>query len=344
VRRALLTATLAAAALAAAGGPAGAADPVPCAGMHLTDPAGDQTYDTLGTADPVGAGADKGPDNLDITGVFFNLVDGKLTANIKITNLTLDIPSGGASQGGNWYYVHFKHGGKTQYVRAANTNGTVGGITYAYGNVDGNGIYTTEGQTTGTFGQGAGGVISIVVPPDIGGKAGETLAGVAAFADTIQGQDDFVGFNNHADSAPDDGNASDPNGTDYAVTACPAGSGGSGETSGGTSGTVGGGGSAAPSKLPLTAPKSLGKAAKAKKKLSFTVKASQPITNLQIALKKLGGKSPALASAKISSLKAGSTKVTLKVSKKLKKGKYTLQAQGFVSGQAASVAQTVSLK
>src|SRR3954468_21364650 len=113
-RRLAAVGAVAAATLAVgSGAPAGAADPgpTPCNDTLLTDPSGDQVYDPLGSAGPLGPAEGKGPDSLDITSLFFNYkagADGKkaLTANIVIKNLKADdIPSGAGSTGGNWYYV-----------------------------------------------------------------------------------------------------------------------------------------------------------------------------------------------------------------------------------------------
>src|SRR3954447_10581835 len=127
--------------------PAGAT-PVPCGDPLLTDDAGDQFFE------PTGLGAlngnfnklgHKAGDNSDITSLFFttdaaaNTVD----ADIAITDLNKTLPSPADSQGGIYYYVAYVWGGKTRFLKATNTDGAT--ISYAYGSVDSNGVYTTEG-------------------------------------------------------------------------------------------------------------------------------------------------------------------------------------------------------
>jgi hypothetical protein len=344
---------------------AGAADPAPtpCTGIFTTDPADDGTWGPGGSADVLGQLEDKAPDQLEVLNTFLNFkagADGKkaLTINITIKNLNRDIPQGVSSTGGNWYYGYFVYKERVRYVRAANTGS--GDITYAYGYVTSDtfggdpagGVYQKEGDTTGTFTEGANGVVSIVIPEVIGGKLGEKLISVGGSAETIEGQDDFYGVNHQADTAPDKYSITspDPEMPGYTVVDCPAGGSGPAPTATPAPGTTpppsSGGGTtpAATTPLPLKAPSSLGSAKKANKKkaLSFKVKASKPITNLRLALRPAKGGKP-VATATIKSVKAGSTTVKFKV-KKLKAGKYSLLANGFVDGKEQGTTQSVTVK
>ena len=338
--------------------PAQAAPPAPCNGMFATDPTGDAEYDSMGSL----GGGKPGQPNMDITGVFFNYVPGAgLTFNTVLANLDKTLPpaSDFGASGGIWYYGYYKHGDQTRFVRAANQDG--GEISYAYGYVEPDvGAFITEGDTTGSFNEGANGVVSIVVPDSVGGKPGETLGGFLARVDTIEGEDDFFGINHGVDHSTlkdggEDEDIADPNGLDYKVTECPAG-GATPPPSGGDTPpppSGGGGGSTPPpastppsqsfTTLPFKPAKAaLGSARKAKKKgLAFKAAANADITNLVVKL--LKGKK-AIATGKAATFKQGVSTFKLKKSKKLKKGKYKLVATGVVDGKSLSVTHAVSVK
>jgi hypothetical protein len=326
-RLAIAAAAVAAAALVA---PAGAADkPVPCGGAYLlTDKAGDTNFDPSGQGLP-GSSA---PDNTDITGLFFDYQNGKLTANIEIANLTKEVPPPSDSQAGIWYYVFYNYKGKDRFVKAINRSG--GDIEYQSGYLDSESVpgfivYATDPTPlTGEFHEGPKGVVSINIPEGIGGKEGEKLGLASATVDYIQGPDDANGVNNRIDQAPDDGTP--PNGKNYIVTPC------------GSTGATGPTGAAT---LPVTAGKTLGKAKKAKKGKSISVKvrSTAPVTNLSAKLKKSSGKGGTLASGKLAQLN-GAGKLKLKFKKTLKKGKYALLLAGTVNGSTQSAKLAVKLK
>ena len=356
--------------------PAGAVDaakPTPCGAVTDDAPADAPTYDANGQApDSIqgqaipGASKPSTP-NMEETRFFFNYGPDKagkdvLTANIQVKSLDQTIPSGdtGAS-GGVWYYAYYVHGGAVRFVRAAIQSD---GVTYAYGTVDPDvGVYTTDGDTVGNLFEGPDGVVQIDVPEEAGGKLGETLKGVLATTETIEGQDDFFGINHQVDWSPtanpeDEPSVSEPNGIDYTVVACPAG--GSTPAPAGTpapgatpaptttppssgGGTPSGGGSQQTfTELPFRVQPSLGSAKKAakKKKLTFKAAANADITNLVVQLKK-GSK--VVGSGKAATFKQGSGTFTLKV-KKLKKGAYTLVSSGTVGGKTLKTTQKVSVK
>ena len=358
------------AALAAAA-PAHAVDkvkPAPCASIYLDDAPGDQLIEQ----DPFGVGpkpipSKKGPDEADITNVFFNYREGSdgkkvLTANIQVTKLSLTIPSKQDSTGGLAWYVHFNHGDAIRFVRAHNQLGT--GVTYAYGTVDPDtGVYLTDGQTKGAFFEGPGGVVQIDVPEELGGKAGEELGGAIAVADGFQaGPDDRSGINNHFDTAPNDASESEPSGPGYTVADCPAGSprtapgpavpatpaastpdapasgGGGGSTT--APPASGGGASQAPARPLLTFQRVL-KAAKKGKRLALTVSPSQPVTSLKLQLR--DAKSKVVARGGLKRLKKAG-KVRIKLRKALKPGRYTIVATAKAGGRTQRVTQAVFVK
>ena len=351
---------LGAAGIAVGTAPAGAADPAPtpCNGIFQADPKGDGVYNPVGSADFLGTQDEQAPPQLDVTNVFLNYkagADGKkaLTVNIQLDNLTKETMTGPGGSGGNWYYSYFRFDERTRYVRAANQSGDE--ITYAYGYVmdsdDGDpesGVYVEEGDTTGTFTEGPGGVVSIVIPEAIGGKPGATLEALAGTAETIEGRDDFAGFNHQTDTAPDEYSVSKPEGPTYKVVECPA---DGGTTTTPTTTTAPSDGpppptpqSGAPATLPFKAASTLGSARKAKKtkSLKFKVTAAKAISSLRLALKPKRG--PAVGTASIASLKQGTSTIKLKTTKKLKKGTYTLSAVGTVDGHVAGTAQKVKVK
>ena len=357
-----VAALLAITALAAPAAAVDATKPAPCAGVLLTDPAGDQVYEPGAGALFGVPGTESSPENMDIKGLFFNFKDGKLTANIQVANLTKDVPPPPESNGGVYYYVIYAFGDAVKFVAAHNTDGST--INYEYGTIDPDlGTYTTDGETHGALFEGPDGVVQLEVPADIGGKAGDVLTGAMVSIDGIDvGTDHGNGVNNSADRAPDDSSPLAPAGKNYTVTACPAdgapapaptpdpGTGGGGTGGGGT----GGGGSTAPpadgnpsdTVLPVRFTSGLGSAKKAKKGKSVVLKAQadKPISKLVVALKKNGGKGPTLAAGKVASVKAGAFKVKLKFKRKLKKGVYTLIATGTVDGKKLQVGQRVGLK
>jgi hypothetical protein len=308
-----------------------AAKPTPCTGeMLITDPAGDQS---------------PGGPNQDIKGVFLNFKDGKLTANLQITNLSKELPSTFDSQGGAYWYVFYTDGDTRRFVKAVNADGAT--IEYAQGTLDPlTGVFTTGGDTSGQFIEGPDGIISIEIPAEAGGAAGKTLAGVMATADDILGLDDFIGLNQNVDVAPDDASVVDGSGggVPYTVTACPT----TPVPGGGTTTTpTGTGTTTTPTStvLPLKVTKVLDGAKKAQKKkaIRITVSAGETITDLSLTLKPKSGKGKIYASVKVATL-SGTKTLKLKRKAKLKAGSYALVAKGKVGGTVRKAMITVKVK
>ncbi len=150
-----------------------AAAPEPCDGtLLIKDAAGDQAFKVNGN--PAPNGAPKPGANVDATGVFFRTDAGKVTANIVISDLTKTLPQGFEAAR---YRVYVTVGGSEKYLEALVT---AGGVAYSHGIPSDVNAYEKSGDTTGTFTEGKNGVVQILLPPSIGGKAGTKLDAVAA--------------------------------------------------------------------------------------------------------------------------------------------------------------------
>ena len=156
-----------------------------CAPLLIADPAGDQIRELTGTpADPAG------PANLDIVGADLAYTD-KLRARIKVTNLTKAVPQG--ANASSWY-MQWESGDTGYWVRAV-SNGT--DVTYAHGTINPTtGGYTGATETTGSFTEGTGGQIEIIVPAAAQGTLGKTLTTVyaTAFETAVQVALQRIGF------------------------------------------------------------------------------------------------------------------------------------------------------
>jgi hypothetical protein len=306
--------------------------PTPCTEEPLiTDKVGDQISDLTGLGTETG----EGPANMDIKSVFLNYragADGKkvVTANIQIADLNKELPSPLDTQGGIYYYVHYTSGGVERFVKAVNADGAT--ITYHYGFFDAESVptfivYNTEGETKGAFFEGADGVVQIDIPESTGAKEGATLSGVYADVDYIKGVDDFYGINSHADVAPDSGT-----GTSYEVVDCAA------------AAAAEGGGTA--TAVTLTVPKTLGSARSANRRRTLPVKvrSSESVSNLTAQLR--SGKTARGRLVGKGSMKTldGSGTLRLKLSRKVKKGTYTLVVKGTAGDAAFTVTKPVKLK
>ena len=170
------------------------------------------------------------PDDMNITStnLKWTTVGGTphLVADIGVVNLSGTPMSPADSQGGNQYYAFFTTpDGVVRFVRAMIR--TQDGVTYGYGQIahleaQGQGlfdVYQTDGTTTGKLVTGPKGHVIIDVPASLV-KLGDNLTEVFGNADGIFGYDDFAGFNNHIDEAPDGVDTFNPGGAAFKVTAC----------------------------------------------------------------------------------------------------------------------------
>jgi hypothetical protein len=316
-------ALLATAAVVGAPASAQTAKPEPCDGKLLvTDPAGDQTNAQQGV--PTFAT----PENTDVLGLFFRVDGDKVTANIVISDLnTTPMSPFSATR----YRAYATVAGNVQYFQALVGPG---GATYSYGGQLPAVSYTEQGSTTGALFEGKPGIVQIVLPPDVGGKAGTSLVATSAttglLTAAVPAELMTTPFYWQADTAPDgsaDGPSTKPEPC-AAVTTPP---------------TVGGG--PLPTTTPTIAVKGgapSAKKASKKKSVSFSVSTSEALTAVVAKLKK---GSTILASGKAAGLSGtGTLKLKLK-QKKIKKGNYTLSLSGKrASGDAVSVTLKVKLK
>jgi len=298
-----------------------------CAGAAFTDKAGDQVRGFTGTpADP-----SVGP-NLDIIGGFFKDEAGEVTANLQISNLTNDIPSGADAI--SWYMV-YTAGGADYFVDATVTSGAQ--PVFGYGTYDSSlGNFTSVGTTKGKLFAGDHGVIQIVVPAAAKGVEGQTIKTPYAVAYENISIPAVGSLLNQDDRAPDTGT-----GKSYDVAQCAAGSTapptepGTGTTAPPTSRTK-------PGTLPITLASSTAKAAKAKKgrTLSLKLKSAERVTGIKATLKK---GSTSYGTGKLASLNGKGT-LKLKLKKALKKGTYKLQLTGSTAAGAGKAKFTIKVR
>jgi hypothetical protein len=296
-----------------------------CAGIAATDPPGDAV------SDPIGAGVTQGPGaaNLEINRFWFDRTDGKTTVNIEVKKLSKAIEGG--SDGIAWYV---NWGADAEEYVAASSDGSE--VTYVYGAYDaGQGLYTPGGDTTGKFFDGDKGVVQIVIPSAVNGNVGGKLT--QPYVTTNERTSAVaIGLLSTVDRAPDEGG-----GKSWTVVDCPAGGGPTGPT--GADGTPtpgptgptgpsgpGGGGSQVvqPGKLNVRARTALGSAKKAAKKKRSVVSLTGEATKIDATLYKGSFAKPKVyGKGKLARL-AGKGKLKLKLSKKVKKGKYSLTLIG----------------
>jgi len=336
VRRITPLALLALGAGALSAAPIGAQSetkPTPtCAGVSIVDPEGDHS---------------QGGDNSDVTAAFFVTKDGVTTLNIRVQNLTDEVPSG--FTGVTWYGIWKNAAGANRFV-----SGDIdfeGAVTFAYGSYTNPGAgFQQEGDTTGKLHTGAAGVIEIVIPPAELGE--EKLAAPYIDSRLSRSVPGVGGIVSQADRAPD----ADA-GPDYVVRECGAGepvppepkpqpkpSGGGGSGGGGSSG---GGSSTNPAPAPAqsqpaTLPVTLStKSARASRSLRFRISAREKVTKLAARL--LSGKR-SVATGRLSKVGKRST-LRLRGKRKLKKGRYVLELTGLnARGQRGSIQFRVRLR
>ena len=306
----ILAAATATAALVAASPAAAAEKPTPCTGKLLvTDPAGDAFVGFVGLVEtPVPAGP-----NVDLRGIFVNSRDGRVTLNVVVDNLDKTVGQGATA---NIYRLNYDVGDQSNYLQARVDSA---GVTYTYGHSETSGL-VKDGDGKGAFYEGKDGVIEMEVPATHGGKPGTKWAGASLFSAYVRG-----GVNTQADEAPDEGGEFIYNGAQCPATApapapvttapgTPTPPPGSGPT--GTSTTPTG-------PLRISARPTVLKARKVRRarRVGFTLRPSEAMTNLVITLKK-GSKK--LGTAKLATLQGAKT-VPVKLRRRgLAKGRYTL--------------------
>jgi hypothetical protein len=281
------------------------AKPVPgCAGVAASDSDKDGVSHAFGVGPAPSTQA--APDNLEITRFWFDRTAGKTTANIEVKKLSKANLGQGTSI--SWY-VTWTVDDAIKFV-VANSDGNT--VTYNYGTLV-QSVYQQEGDTSGKLYDGDKGVVQLVIPSDIGGKVGSKIED--PYASTYENTDTGV-LNSLAndDNAPDAGG-----GKGWTVTDCGA----------GPTGPSGPGGQVVqPGALSVKAGTALGSARKAAKKKRATVALTGEATSIDATLYKGSVTKPKVyGRGKLATL-AGKGKLKLKLSKKVKKGKYALTLVG----------------
>jgi hypothetical protein len=298
-----------------------------CAGIAASDPPGDAVSDPIGA--PGGATAGPGAANLEVLRFWFDRSAGKTTVNIEVKKLSKAIE--GDADAISWY-VNWGPDAE-QYV-AASSDGDA--VTYEYGTYDGSqGLYLADGDTTGKFFDGEKGVVQMVIPNAVNGNVGGKLT--EPYVTTNENTNAVaVGLLSTADRAPDEGG-----GKSWTVVECPAGGGPTGPTGAegtptpgptgpsGPSGPGGGGNQVVQTgKLNVKARTALGSGKKAAKKKRATVSLTGEATKIEATLYKGSFAKPKVyGKGKLARL-AGKGKLKVKLSKKVKKGKYSLTLIG----------------
>jgi hypothetical protein len=312
-------------------------EPTPCSGISFEDPAGDQG---------VVAPARKSPDNMDVIAGFVRYVNdagGKpvLTTNIRVTKLDKTVDSG--MVGASWYFL-WANGEETQFTRVDVTS--AGDVSYKFGHQTTDGL-TVDGDTKGRFLEGQNGIVEVVVPPSM--KAtGKTLTTPRAEGRIRFGTDlvnnsrsvDTTANGKDVDTTAPCGGASSPTGPTPPgvppVTTTPP------STTPPPSSNTNNNQAAVPEaqaklNVRLGGKISLRRALK-RKALRIPLQAGEAITGLQARL--ITGSGPSAKAFAAGKLAKASGKVTLKlrVSRKLKRGRYTLEMAGTNAAGKAGTA------
>jgi hypothetical protein len=262
--------------------------------------------------------------NLDITGFWFKTEGSKVTANIRIANLDKSMPDG--ATGVNWYVLWTS--GDAQHFVQAQIEVPSSEPTYSAGTVTVTGNTnqrTREVDTVGQFIEGADGIVQVEIPAEVGGANGTQLKsvtsdtkfsiGVPGVLSSLQAADDAGG--KPYTVGPCEGGAAAPA---PAPTPAPAPAPAPSASNSGREVAAG--------QLDLTASTKVPKAKKVKKSLKLSVASKGGITEVDAALFQGAiNKKKVVAKGKAASIK-GSGKLSLKVSKKIKKGAYTLYVVG----------------
>ncbi|MEA2272710.1 MAG: hypothetical protein QOI98_1418 [Solirubrobacteraceae bacterium] len=264
-------------------------------------------------------------DSLEIQRTFFKYDPAKgaegLTLNMVVKNLSLTVPAG--ATGLIWDFKFLGADAATHFVRAVLDY--TGGSVFEYGTLDDSlpvQRYVPEGDTPGKFFDGPDGVVQLVVPPDFA-KAGSTIKAVIGEAQmafqVVPGaiRTPTRGLSNVYD---------DTAGKTIAVAEC-------------TPEQIAGPGALNPKALPvsLTTKSATAKKVNKAKSLSLNLKSSEALTNLTAKL--LKGKTT-VGKGSLRQL-SGSGTLKLKLSKKLKKGSYTLNLAGSDASGAKLTATAV---
>ena len=275
--------------------------------------------------------------NLDITGFWFKTEGSKVTANIRLDNLDKTTPL--EATGVNWY-VLWNQGDSQKFVQAQ-MEIPANEVTYSAGTVavTGNTTQRTrEVDTVGQFIEGPDGVISIEIPAEYAGASGTQLKAVLSDTKYSIGVPGAISSLQSVDDAT---------GKAYTINGCEGGSGPAPSTTpappppapspSNTDREVAAG------QLDAAVSTKVPKAGKVKKSLALALTSQNGISGVDAALFQGPiSKKKVVARGKLASAK-GKAKLKLKVSRKIRKGAYTLYLVGKNSdGRAAD--KTVKLR
>lgn len=314
---------LAAGSVTAASGQTGP-KPVPgCDGVHLVDKA----KDTATTS-------------TDITNVWFDRVGGKTFANLQVTDLKTELPADSVE----WYWT-LEYGSPDgdfllqAYLKADGTQGF--GFRKAVSAPTGQGAYGPVEDATGTIFPGKPGVIQWELTDALGGKVGNQLTDAFAAGDEVvagapeQGSpylratasiDDTEGVTARPYTVKDGACEPPPAGETTPPPAPPSSPPAPAAPPSQPAAPASPAGQRT-EKLDITVSKKVPRARKVRRSLALSVSSKGGVSGVDAVLYSPGKKGKVVGRGKLSSLK-GKGKLKLKISKKLKKGTYTLQLVG----------------
>jgi len=311
------------AALAFAVSPASAVDDakpsVSCFGFLYKDKAGDAV-----STNPAGDASAK-PENLDLIDGFlkFDAAKNETTVNIRIKNLTTDLPPGATAI--NWQVNYVGKAGTNDFLRASTDASGI--VTYDYGGVEETPAIpfnVRKGPTTGAFFEGPEGLIQMVFPEAVEPKGQVLKAFTISANEAIQvlpaaAPTPVKGGSVYATDTASGGSTQHTIGQPCPATPPPAPpvTAGPPTTFGAPTGTT----SEAP--LPVKVATTKFKAKKVKKGMTFKLSSTEPLT--QLAARLLKGKK-AVGKGSLAKLN-GKGSLKLKA-RGLKKGSYVLELSG----------------
>jgi hypothetical protein len=321
MKKPLVAAAIVAGAMIIAPAGAQSADaPAPgCFGLLFKDKAGDAVSAGPGAAQA----GNPSPENLDLTEGWVN-VDGTGSAiNMRVKNLTKDVPNGATAI--VWQANYVGKAGTAAWVRAITDFSGI--ISYDYGGVQDTPAIpfnVRSGGTTGNFLEGENGVVTVYFPEAVEPKGTQLKSFNIVTEEAVQALPGAAPTPVKGGSLYEDDNASGGKNTFTIGGACPAAVPAAPATTTGTPATPGQPvAQTQDGPLPVKVTTTKFKAKKVKKGMSLKLSSTEPITQLAAQIKK--GKK-VLGKGTLAKLDG---KGTLKLKAKgLKKGTYVLDLAG----------------
>jgi hypothetical protein len=285
-------------------------------------------------------------DNMEIKGFFMKHEPAKgaeaTTLNIVIKDLTKELPTGNTAINWSMKYVS----GDTQYFVRAIVDYS-GGEAFEWGEYVAtgaptgvSGTFQYRGATPGKFFEGPDGVIQIVIPQDIGGKAGTELKSLEVSSNTGKSVVPVAATTPSRGVAYENDAATTGK---WVVAECAAGAGAAPAApvaSGPTAAPAQPSATTGPAALPVKLATAKVKAPK-KKALALRLTSTERITAVTAQLR---AKKGTVGKGKLAAIDGKAT-LKLKLSKKLKKGKYTLDLVGTdAAGRQRSTSAALTVR